>query len=367
MATIRQKRPGVWEVRAFTGRDGQGRPTQVSRTVRGTKKDAQRAAAELTVQPAPRAGGRTVAELIDAYLELHEDERTESTKRDLRSRARLVAKDPIATMSVARLSVVDVDRWHVRLRKAGVGPGGIRNRHMLLRAALTQAMRWGWVTTNVAALAPLSQPARAPRESMSADDVARVIEAAATFDPAAALALRVAAVSGARRAELTALRWDDVRGNRLTIDKSIAVVRHGTIEARTAPTLMVAPTKTANRRTLTLDQDTLDLIAKVRAEREEFGPWMFSIGGAPANPDRVGNWWWRARCIAGIEKHWRLHDLRHWSATVAIGGGHDVRTVAGRLGHSDPAITLRVYAHAVESADEAVAVALGEALLAKST
>jgi len=40
----------VWEVRAFTGRDAQGRPTQVSRTVRGAKRDANRVAAELTVR-----------------------------------------------------------------------------------------------------------------------------------------------------------------------------------------------------------------------------------------------------------------------------------------------------------------------------
>ncbi len=46
MATIREKRPGVWEVRAFTGRDERGRPTQVSQTVHGTKRDAQRVAAE---------------------------------------------------------------------------------------------------------------------------------------------------------------------------------------------------------------------------------------------------------------------------------------------------------------------------------
>ena len=39
--------------------------------------------------------------------------------------------------------------------------------------------------------------------------------------------------------------------------------------------------------------------------------------------------------------------------------GHDARTVAGRLGHANPAMTLRVYAHAVEAADEAVAKMLG--------
>lgn len=47
MATIREKRPGVWEVRVFTGSDARGRPTQMSRTVHGGKRDAQRLAAQL--------------------------------------------------------------------------------------------------------------------------------------------------------------------------------------------------------------------------------------------------------------------------------------------------------------------------------
>ena len=42
----------------------------------------------------------------------------------------------------------------------------------------------------------------------------------------------------------------------------------------------------------------------------------------------------------GVDVH--LHQLRHFSATQLIGGGTDVRTVAGRLGHADAAITLRV-------------------------
>ena len=36
--------------------------------------------------------------------------------------------------------------------------------------------------------------------------------------------------------------------------------------------------------------------------------------------------------------------------------------VAGRLGHANPAMTMRVYAHVVEGADEAVASTLGQAL-----
>jgi len=41
----------------------------------------------------------------------------------------------------------------------------------------------------------------------------------------------------------------------------------------------------------------------------------------------------------------RLHDLRHVHATHLLLAGVPVHVVADRLGHADPAITLRVYAH----------------------
>jgi integrase len=82
------------------------------------------------------------------------------------------------------------------------------------------------------------------------------------------------------------------------------------------------------------------------------------------NPDRIGWWWTRARKLAGLPDGWRLHDLRHWSATVAIGQGHNIRTVAGRLGHSNPSMTLRVYAHALANTDQPIAMGLAEVLRA---
>ena len=47
MATFRERHPGVWEVRVVTGSDARGRTMQVSRTVHGGKRDAQRLAAQL--------------------------------------------------------------------------------------------------------------------------------------------------------------------------------------------------------------------------------------------------------------------------------------------------------------------------------
>jgi integrase len=40
----------------------------------------------------------------------------------------------------------------------------------------------------------------------------------------------------------------------------------------------------------------------------------------------------------------------------------DVRTVAGRLGHADPSLTLRIYSHLIEDRDRAAAAIMGDVL-----
>jgi integrase len=89
---------------------------------------------------------------------------------------------------------------------------------------------------------------------------------------------------------------------------------------------------------------------------------MFSDTQKPPMPDKIGYWWRRCRALSGIDSEWRLHDLRHWSATIALNRGYDLATVAGRLGHADASTTLRVYAHALGQGDTELAASLGDAL-----
>ena len=53
--------------------------------------------------------------------------------------------------------------------------------------------------------------------------------------------------------------------------------------------------------------------------------------------------------------HIRLHDLRHVHATTLLLAGEPVHVVAARLGHADPSVTLRVYAHVIQDLTPAVA------------
>ena len=58
----------------------------------------------------------------------------------------------------------------------------------------------------------------------------------------------------------------------------------------------------------------------------------------------------------------RLHDLRHYVATRLLSADVGVRTVAGRLGHRNAAMTLNVYSHFLAESDREAANVLGRLL-----
>jgi integrase len=133
-------------------------------------------------------------------------------------------------------------------------------------------------------------------------------------------------------------------------------------------------TKTHAGRRIALDRDTLDVLDAHNRHNEERaqtigthlagGAYVFSDapdGATPWRPNRVTLAFVRLCREAGI-KDVRLHDLRHFAATQMLAGGIPVNTVAGRLGHANPATTLNVYAHFLESSDEVAANVLGSLL-----
>jgi hypothetical protein len=167
------------------------------------------------------AGGRSVSDVLEVWAEQRAQTWAAGTERDQRSRVRLIQEDPISKLAVARLSVADIERCHARLRRAGKGDAGIRNQHTVLQGCVDPGAPVG-----VGDDQPSVDGADAQLSHSAANfDVGRrraeVIAATSDIDAAAGLALRLAAVAGARRAELAALRWVDVSGGMPTIDSAI--------------------------------------------------------------------------------------------------------------------------------------------------
>ena len=75
--------------------------------------------------------------------------------------------------------------------------------------------------------------------------------------------------------------------------------------------------------------------------------------GGPLDERNVNRTWDRLRRKA--RKHGvrplRLHDARHTYASLALASGKSLRWVATQLGHSNPTLTLRLYAHALPEAE----------------
>ncbi len=234
-------------------------------------------------------------------------------------------------------------------------------------------MKWGELTINPAVNASPPRELRHDVTPPDPVDVARLIAHADEDSPPLGCFLRLAATSGARRGELCALRWKhiDLDNSALLIERSI--VEDGRGE------LVEKDTKTHAARRLRLDAGTIDRLRQHRAMRDGFGSELRRIvlaedfvfshdpdGRTPWRPGYV-TLAFRRLCgdigLSGV----RLHDLRHFAATILLAGGKDVKTVSGRLGHANAATTLGVYAHFVEAADADAADHLGTIIDAAST
>jgi len=60
--------------------------------------------------------------------------------------------------------------------------------------------------------------------------------------------------------------------------------------------------------------------------------------------------WVPARNVAGMTSG-GPHQLRHFYASALLAGGVDIKALSEYLGHHDPAVTLRIYAHLMPSAE----------------
>ena len=175
---------------------------------------------------------------------------------------------------------------------------------------------------------------------------------------------------GVRRSELCGLKWKDIDYFNATISvrRSLQYIPGlGLFEKRTK--------NDSSCRTITFSKDLNDILKeymkwqtkqkKIAGDLWVNQDWIFTTwNGAPVNPDSVTAWF--NRFIKGTNlPRVTVHGLRHTNATLLIGAGVDIRTVANRLGHSQTSTTTNIYAHAIKSADRSASDTLNDILNSK--
>ena len=369
-----RRRGEAWELRVYLGQDAiTGKKRYATRSVRGSRREAERELARM-VSAADRGTfartGATVGELLERWLAQSASDYSPKTVRETRSYLDRDLLPALGNVPLSKLRAEDLDRFYRDLLAHGsrgrpLSPGTIRRIHGILRRALQQGVRWGWLGVNPAASASPPKVTRAEIRPPAPADLARLLRLAETHDPELATFICLSAATGARRSELVALRWSD-----LDLDRSVLSIERGIVMGPAG--LVEKDTKTHQARRVALDRSTGAaltahrelVLARARLGEVAVPPdaFVFSgdvLGSTPWFPDSVSRRF-RHLCDAAGLPNVRLHDLRHYVATRLLAAGVDVRTVAGRLGHRNAATTLNVYSHFVPEADrEAAAVLAG--------
>ena len=223
--------------------------------------------------------------------------------------------------------LAEIDRPAViRLREELMheSPATARDCVDALRLVFRRAVEQGAMDSNPAHQLPALVVERRKAQHLTRDEaLALQARADAHRHPRLGLLVALAIGTGARRGELEALTWDNVRGRAIHV--------HGETGNRTRAGKLAKPKSASGERTIPVGPA---LWARLQAHRTT-GP---VIGYYPATG-------WREVRPLGTT----FHDLRHTAATFWLAGGMNVHEVAELLGHADAAMVLRLYGHALPS------------------
>jgi len=362
------KGSGRWYVVLELPADDSGRRRRQWHSGYATRREAERGLTALL--SAQDSGTYTVPQrlTVGRYLAEHwlpaiEGSVRPSTYRSYRLHVTSYLVPGVGAARLQQLMPDQISAFYRRLQESGaasgrgLSPTTVRRVHATLHRALTDAVSWGYLPRNPAAVAVKPKQRAIGSYDFTvwtADELSHFLarERADRLYPL----WRLAATTGMRRGELLGLRWSDVDldAARLSVRQTLTAIGHR---------LAYGEPKTARgRRNVALDPETVAELRTWRerqyGERTAWGPAWQDSGlvftredGSPVHPDTVSYWFDKHLRQAGLPRI-RLHDLRHSFASLALQAGVPAKVVSERLGHATVAFTLDVYSHVIPGLHE---------------
>jgi integrase len=368
---IYQRAKGTWTIVYDLPVDyTTGKRRQKSQTVKGTKRDAQRALREVLmsleqgsyVKPNKLILGELLRQWIKEYASMNTTDRTQESYTSIIERHLIPA--------LGRVSLVDLQAQHIQSYCAEKlsngrtdGKGGLSARsvvyhHRILSKALDYAVKMGLVVRNVAKVVEPPRTARVTMHTLNPEEVTCFLDAARETDYYVYFSTLL--YTGLRRGELLALRWRN-----LDLDSAKLMVVETAYRLGNGEYRIKEPKTPQSRRTVTLPPSLVELFRAYRADQEllriQLGVSLNSDDfvfirpdGTPINPNAVTLAFRRIIKRAGL-RDLRIHDLRHTHATLMLTAGIHPKVVSERLGHANIGITLDIYSHVLPGLQEAAA------------
>ena len=172
--------------------------------------------------------------------------------------------------------------------------------------------------------------------------------------------IRLLVDTGIRRGECCGLQWKDIDFT----ENTITIAGNLCYTAKKGVYLDVP--KNGKTRTIDVDPDVLGLLQQLRGQQVEhnvISPFVFTQNSSaePMHPQTPTRYLKKFSERYGIDDL-HPHKLRHSFASIAITNGADIASVSEKLGHSDKAVTLRMYTHADQESMKRAAAITQEAI-----
>ncbi len=239
-----------------------------------------------------------------------------------------------------------VEQWEEDMTALGLSSSTVGKAHRLLKMVLTRAVDADLIPKNPMALVkpPKRKAVNPGINALDKATRARVMELLDMMQPCRmSTAAKIALHTGMRRAEICALRWQDVdlQGGVLWVRRSIGVAKGG-------PYLKEA--KTGKDRDIALTPTIVKVLKEWKANQPDGCVYVLGDQLGYWDPAMLSKEWMNFVKQFGINgtegRPCTFHDLRHTWATAAVAAGVDIKTVSSNLGHANAAMTLNIYASA---------------------
>jgi integrase len=296
--------------------------------------------------PKRNASGATVRECVAAYIELQPNA---GTRKTYTSWCTNHIEPELGNVRINQLGSGDIQRW--LNSQTGASATILRN-HILLSAALKEAMLRGEIRTNPAcgAKIPRRKGNEARRALTPPYTRAEYEVILGSVELHYKLLVEFLGETGCRFGEAAALTPADVN-----LDTG-QVHFNETYSWQPGEGYTVRNPKTeASDRVIRVKQSLLERL-------DLSGRFVFTTRAGERVKDNAfrSYHWKRALEKSGLpeHRHGHPHDLRHAHATWLLDAGISLPAIQKRLGHKDVMTTLRMYGHAATDAEDRILAAL---------
>lgn len=366
----------VWLVRIFLGRDAKGKRRYANKTIRGTKKDAQKylnaALRDKDLGVFVEPSSESLEAYLDKWLTTAAKPRlSEATYNHYKFVLSRYILPSLGNFKLTDIKPRDVQKVYTRMQTSGLSPRTVRYAHTVLSSAFKQAIIWKMIAVNPCKDAVLPKMIRNEMKAFSPEQAQEFLQAAK--ENKYGLILAFALVTGMRTEEYLGLKWSD-----LDLKKKTATVQRALIWRKGGGWYFNETKRHRSRRTIPFSEYLAEALKHHKRQQLEQrlklgaayqnNDLVFTTSlGTPLNPRNLFHRGFKKVLEkAGLPQDFRLYDLRHSCATLLLSANENPKVVSERLGHASVVLTLDIYSHVLPNMQQAATEKLEEILYRKT-